>query len=206
MNEKNIDNPIHPADQPEENSQAVVTPEVSRARLFFRKTIRWSIGILILIGLGFLFAVFTLYVPNRKAIQDKDAILRQANQELANLKAELNALKDTEKKRQNIQDDLNTANMHVVMLNARLDIANAQLAMANSEPEMAHLSLAKTEITLSTLGISVTANQRKIVSDLQSRLRLVKSEIDSNPYAAQSDLDVLATGLLELEKTYFPAP
>jgi hypothetical protein len=52
----------------------------------------------------------------------------------------------------------------------------------------------------------VDKSQQKIVSDLESRLILATGEIDTNPYAAQSDLDVLATGLLELENAYFSTP
>jgi hypothetical protein len=49
-------------------------------------------------------------------------------------------------------------------------------------------------------------DQRKIADDMQERLELALDEMEDNPYAAESDLDVLARGLLELENALFTEP
>jgi hypothetical protein len=59
---------------------------------------------------------------------------------------------------------------------------------------------------LEILGDMLEPDQRKIVSDMQERLELVLDEVDDNPYAAESDLDVLARDLLELESALFTGP
>jgi hypothetical protein len=207
MNNNEVDRPTQSDAPLEEGSETVAPPsKPNRARQFFQRLLRWVFGILIIFGLGFLLAIFTLYIPNRQAIDRKDASLRQVNQKVEDLQSELVTLKDEQKTCQNVQDELENANLHVVILKAQIDVANAQLAMANNAPEKARLSLSEVENTLQTIARLVVKNQQKIISDLQSRLSLAIGEVNTNPYAAQSDLDVLATGLLELENASFASP
>ena len=68
------------------------------------------------------------------------------------------------------------------------------------------MALSQTPDTLTKLKGLIDQNQQKIVTDMQDRLTLAVKELDSNTYAAQSDLDVLATSLVDLENTYFTNP
>jgi hypothetical protein len=63
--------------------------------------------------------------------------------------------------------------------------------------------LDKTDQTLDTIGRLLEPAQRDVVASMTQRLELVMSEIDDDPYAAESDLDVLATNLLQLEDALF---
>jgi alkylation response protein AidB-like acyl-CoA dehydrogenase len=178
----------------------------SRFRLFFQKLLRWTFGILIIFGLGFLLAMFILYLPNRQASGQVMSDLQQSRQEAADLQSKLDGLKSLQNDLQAAQNELGNANLHVAILSARNDVANAQLAMAQNQPEKAHLALDKTGDTLTMIGGLVDQSQKKVITNLESRLTLATGEIDANPYAAQSDLDVLATGLLELESALFSTP
>jgi predicted RNA-binding protein Jag len=203
-NDPEIETIKTPSEEPEETPQAV-TPQ-SRARRVFQQILRWTFGILIIFGLGFLLAVFTLYLPTRQALNNKENSLRQSSQAVQDIQAKLADAKDIANELQVTQNDLNNATLHNAILGARIDVTGAQLAMAEKQPEKAHLVLGKTGETLKSLEKLVDKSQQKIVSDLESRLILATGEIDTNPYAAQSDLDVLATGLLELENAYFSTP
>jgi hypothetical protein len=46
-------------------------------------------------------------------------------------------------------------------------------------------------------------NQREVVSKMKDRLDLAVNGIDTNTYAALSDLDVLYNDLIKLENTLF---
>jgi predicted RNA-binding protein Jag len=203
-NDPEIETIKTPSEEPEETPQAVTPP--SRARRVFQQILRWTFGILIIFGLGFLLAVFTLYLPTRQALNNKENSLRQSSQAVQDIQAKLADAKDIANELQVTQNDLNNATLHNAILGARIDVTGAQLAMAEKQPEKAHLVLGKTGETLKSLEKLVDKSQQKIVSDLESRLILATGEIDTNPYAAQSDLDVLATGLLELENAYFSTP
>jgi hypothetical protein len=209
MNDDNheIDDEIQSSEEPEETSETLASPAPpSRFRRFLKQLIRWTFGILIIFGLGFLLAMFILYLPNRQVAGQAQTSLQQSRQEVQDLKSKLDGLQAIQNDLQSAQDKLANANLHVAILSARIDVANAQLAMAQNQPEKAHLALDKTADTLATIGGQVDQNQKKVITDLDSRLTLALGEIDANPYAAQSDLDVLATGLLELESAYFSTP
>jgi hypothetical protein len=209
MNENNPD--ILPSSTEEQSASetAETTMPVqppSRIRLFFARLLRWTVGLLIIFGLGFLVAVFTLYIPSQQAGKAGEAKLKETNQKMETLTGQMSDLSSVDKKYQQTTADLQKSNLHLLILRARIDVANAQLAMAKNEPEKARLSLNGTPDTLKSLEKSVESGQVKIVTDMQARMTLALSEIDSNPYAALSDLDVLATSLMELENVYFTSP
>jgi DNA repair ATPase RecN len=209
MNENNPDN-LSPSTEEQPSSETVETTlpvqPPSRIRQFFARLLRWTFGLLIIFGLGFLAAVFTLYIPGQQALKAKETGLKEANQKIATLTSQVSDLSSLDKKNQETTAELQKANLHLLILRARIDVANAQLAMVKNEPEKARLSLNGTPDTLKSLEKLVESGQVKIVTDMQARLTLTLSEIDSTPYAASSDLDVLATSLMELENAYFTSP
>ncbi len=201
-----------PEQTPAETAPAAspVKPEKARAEKkpipLSVRVFRWLLWFLILFGGGVLLALFAFYMPNIDRLQRARADLEAANQQVSALQSQLDSTKPLETENQGLQTQLNQSKLHVALLSARLDVASAQYYLAKTDPAKARVSLSQTAGTLTTLASQLPSDQSKIVSDMQSRLKLALGEIDSNPYAAQSDLDVLAKSLLELDNAYFNKP
>jgi len=203
------------ADEPQETKPEPVSaketkapqpkPE-SRMNRFMVSLMRWVLGILILAGLGALLAIYALYLPMRQRLQQSQAEVESANQRVADLEGKVEGLTPIETKNKDLQVELGKAELHVTILSARADIAAAQLALALNDPVKARLALNKTPETLKKLESQLESDKKKLATDMQSRLELAVKGIGNNAYAANSDLDVLATGLIELENAYFAKP
>jgi hypothetical protein len=153
-----------------------------------------------------LLSLFIFYIPKSNSFHQAQADLAKANQQISALQNQLDSKKPLENQNQDLQTQLDASKLHVNLLSARLDVATAQYYLAKTDPAKARVALSKTDGTLTTLGTLLPSDQSKVVSDMQSRLKLSLGEIDGNPYAAQSDLDVLAKSLLELDNAYFSKP
>jgi len=178
----------------------------SRSRRIFIRTIRWLLGFLVVLGLGVLIVLFTLYLPARQQVNESNARLGQANQKITELQNQIAGLSGLENNNKSLQSEYSKANLHIAILSARTDVAAAQLALAKNDSAKARVALTQTSDTLTKLAGLIDPNQQKVVTDMQDRLKLAINELDSNAYAAQSDLDVLATSLVELENAYFTNP
>lgn len=199
------------SDQLPQESPIPAPPE-SKSRRFFRRLIRWAAGILIVFGLGLLTAIFLLYRPEvqkaEAALQAAQTEIEQAYAQVADLEnqvtnlqgriASLESLEDANTQLLAEQDGLN---LHIAILDARLDVASAQLALSGLEPDSARalILLNKTTLKLDRIGDFLTTEQLENITNMKQRLELVLNEIENDPTAAQYDLEKLATDLLQLE-------
>ncbi|MEW5871998.1 MAG: hypothetical protein AB1894_22200 [Chloroflexota bacterium] len=174
----------------------------------WKRLLRGLLGILILIGLGAILVLFTLYMPLRQNFTNAQVrineLTNQASSDLEAANQEIDRLSSLETQNKDLQSQLAQSNLHLAILQVQVDIASAQLALANQEPEKARLALTKTPDHLQFLEKQLPQDQRKVITDLQARLELVLGEIDENGYAASSDLDVMSASLLELENALIP--
>jgi PIN domain nuclease of toxin-antitoxin system len=170
---------------------------------FWKRALRVLLGILILLGLGSLLIIFSFYLPTRQALKDAKssiaALTTQSATEMQAANQEITRLSSLKPENEELQTQLTQAKIKIAILQARLDIASAQLALANKAPDQARLALKETAGTLKTLASLLPPQLQEKISDLLARLQLALNEIEDNPYAAQSDLDVLNAGLIELE-------
>lgn len=202
--------------KPEESGKVVSKP-VKRAPSFWNRALRWTLGFLIVFGLGFVAAIFLFYLPARQqtnsfqtelqntrlqATQDANA----SQQKVSDLENQVQQLSSLDTKNKQLQNELNRAQLHIAILSARTDVASAQLALEKKDTSKAHAVLSQTPNTLDSMSSNLASNQQKLVEDMKARLKLADGEIDSNAFAAQSDLTVLATSLLELENAMFTQP
>jgi hypothetical protein len=132
--------------------------------------------------------------------------LDKANQQVAELEQRVQTVSALETKNKQLQADLDSARMHVHILSARTDVAVALLALAQNDASMARIALSKTDQTLKDLSALLDTDRQKTVVDMQERLALALKGIGQNANAAVSDLNVLATDLLELENAFFARP
>jgi hypothetical protein len=161
---------------------------------------------LILFGFGALLVLFTLYLPARTSLSEANKRLIQfssksaTDMEAANQK--IDSLSSLETANKELKAELDQARLEPELLRARLDVATALLALANKDPGGAKTALTKTPDTLKALQNLLPQDKQGRVNDMLSRLKLVLAELDKDDYAAQSDLDVLANMLLDLENTF----
>ena len=168
--------------------------------------LRWILGFLIVFILGAAVALYLLYLPVRKEVQDRQADLLKANQQISELQQKVDSLTPMDTRNQELQSQINDANLHINILRARADVATALAALAKNDPTKARVALSKTSQTLDTLANLIKPDQKKAATDMQARLKLAQGEIGSNSFAAESDLNVLSTGLIEIENSYFAGP
>jgi TolA-binding protein len=190
------------------SSEAVSRPE-SKIRQFFRSFLRWTVMALIIFGLGVLAAYFFLYVPKSNDLKLAGQELATANAKISELQGEIttlenqiNELSTLEERNQSLQADLDMAQLHVLLLDVLIDIRTAQYALADGDPTAAGEALENTTTTLMNVQQALEVEQTQIDA-LLSRLELAIGELETNSFAAQSDLEVLANSLLQLEETLF---
>ena len=192
------------------------SPE-SRFQRFLKLSIRWVIGVLIVFALGFMSAVLLLYIPVRDGKSQLETEIIQAEARIDSLESEIiqqeNDIQDyidmeneLVSEAEAMQEELKTANLHVLILSALADINAARVALANDDLAGARVHLTNTNKTLGTLKEFVGTEQRDKVIAMHNRFALVMAEIDEYPSVAQSDLEVLANNLMMLENTFFAKP
>lgn len=191
---------------PREEVEEIETGGPSRGRRF----LRWVLGILILMGIGFLAAILLFYVPMRNQANGLRTELDQSEQRIETLNQTIDQreqriqnLQSLEKRNQDLEAELQQARLHIAILQARNDVAAARLSLNEDNVAQARIALSQTSDTLDNIANLLPANQRDVVTSMQQRLDLALSGIENDQYAASSDLDVLATNLTELENTLF---
>jgi len=205
--------PPTPAPTPTKQSP----PKPSPPRGFWARLPRWVLTFLIVMGLGVLLSVYFLYRPVANQLKQAQQELIQvqeqarndmenANQEIAGLEQRGLTVSTLEAKNQELQAALDSAHLHVYILSARSDVAAAQLALAQNDPSKARIALSKTDETLEELSALLDPEHQQTAVDMRERLALALKGIGDNTNAAVSDLDVLATDLLELENAFFAKP
>lgn len=207
-----VETVVEPESEPEKSKKE------GRVRRFFRNLLRWTLSILILFGIGFLVAVFVLYRPEVASYQSQ---LDQAKTDLVVAQDQLSASRtEYENQIADLENQVATLTplavdnegllamqdgylLQIAVLDARLDVANAQLAIGGDDTARARVMLTRTADTLKTIGELLPENQKDVAASMEQRLTLVLDELEDDPFAAQSDLDVLEKSLLELEDALF---
>jgi cell division protein FtsB len=205
---------------PIEEVDEISAAEESRVRRFLRNALRLTLGLLIAFGLGFLTAFYTIYQSataeielGQSRLDQSQADLDTANQQIttlgnqiSDLESQIEALSSLETEIQDLQTELDAHALHIKILRAQLDISTAILALSKDNRAQARLALNGTTETLKDIENMLEPDQREAVTPMQQRLELVLSEMEGDPYAAQSDLDVLAASILKLENSLFGNP
>ena len=208
---------------PSEGGGTPIEPEPpkkeSRARRFFRKLLRWTLGILVVIGLGFLAAVFLIYQPkvdelNRAYanLEEIKATLAAQEEQIASLEGQVSDLngqidalngqiEDLQNEKQSLLDAQDAYEVQIALLQARADVLGAQVALYEDNPAQARTLLDDTAARLETISTLLPEDMQDVVTPLQARLDLAVSELDTSPETAIKDLSILAGDLLEIENT-----
>jgi DNA repair exonuclease SbcCD ATPase subunit len=195
--------------------------EETRARRIFRKFIRWTVGLLVVFGLGFLAAVFSIYTPKVNELERSENDVSNAGITIQDLENQAAALQDQidglngqintlnqkidglENANQTLRDDQNDFNLHIALLKARVEVVSAQVEIFDENPAQARVLLENTDQTLTEIESLLPDDLKDVVAPLKTRLDLAISEIDTDPETAIDDLSILAGDLLEIENALF---
>ena len=182
----------------------------TKSRRFFRLLFRWSAGILIIFGLGLITGIYGLYRPTlQEAERSKeiaDANLASAQDQIAELESKIISLEKDKETLQPLSDTnlelletQNALNLHIYILDARVDVISALLAVSQDDNAGASVLLSNTPDTLDKIEALLEPNQQERTIAMKQRLEQIMGELEDDPYTAQSDLDVLSNWLLQLE-------
>jgi len=199
--------------------------EESRSRKAFRKFIRWTVGLLVVFGVGFLTAVFAIYNPKvdeldqsknnldsaGTTISGLEAQIIDQQDEIDRLKLQVDALNllidDLEKELQILsetqsktQDDFN---LHIALLKTRMDIANAHIEIYEGNIAQARVLLTKAHQGLTTIESLLPEDWKEVVPRLKSRLDLAIEGINDDPESTMDDLIIISGDLLQINIDHF---
>jgi DNA repair exonuclease SbcCD ATPase subunit len=183
--------------QAEETPPTIPATE-SRTRSFLRNLIRWTLTLLITFGLGALAVYFALLSPARKELAQSSAELDKITQQAESL---TNQLDDVNETNQELERELKSAQVRLVLLDAISDVRAANLAVANDDYPGALLSLKEATQALEQLSETVSKEQKEIVTALQNNLAEIEDEVKNDPESTKMDLDRLTTNLIKLENS-----
>ncbi len=175
----------------------------SRFGKFLKSAIRWFFGLLIVFGAGALVAIYALYMPERQGLQTSQADLQTANQKIADLESQVQKMNALESQNAALQKEVDAGVTHIKLLTVLADVNSARVALAEKDSAAAKAALTNTAAAMKEVASLAGSSQNEAIQFIQNRLDLVLGEIETDAATAQSDLVVMATKLLELEKALF---
>lgn len=172
----------------------------SRFGKWLRGALRWTTGLLVVFALG----LGATWLAQVRPLQLRLQALDQERQALATQVADLTAgVQEVEAVRSeniNLKVAIAKLEQHQLAVRALNATSQAQLVLAGglASPSVADL-LAEADTHLASLEKALAGSMEQEVRGLRDRLALAASEVPSDTFAAQRDLEVLANGIRSLE-------
>ncbi len=184
--------PVPPAIQPTPRSGWA--PWKSRA-------LRWTTGLLVVFALGLVAAWLVQVRPLRQQV----AVLEQERESLlasvADLQAQTDRLEGVDAENTALKATQAVLEQNSALLMAKAGTVQAQFVLASGgDAGEAVEALSTADGQLEVLEKALSGTQQESVRALRYRLAMAVEEIESDPFAAQRDLEVLANGLETMAK------
>lgn len=187
-----------------------IEPPAPKKTSRLTRLMRWFLLLMIFFGLGALLVIFLLYLPLRQSAAANSSKLqselRTSQERVTELEARQGSLQSLEPRNEELEAELGEARQRILLLTARTDVAAARLALTEEDSGTARSLLNGTSKNLENLAKIGNEDQRQAVGAMQQRLKLALEGLEDDPYAAQSDLDVLATQLLQYDHSLLSKP
>jgi len=167
----------------------------SRLTLWLRRAMVWAAGALVVFALGALGNWWFQVRPRVAQVQQLTAQLEAANQELETLRPKA---ADADR----LQTSLDLAGLRLLTLEALARVHEARAALALGEGSRGRLPALLADGSLARLQSLVDPSAAETVGAMRERLAMAIDEIESNDFAAQGDLEILANDLHELAKEF----
>ena len=176
----------------------------TRLQKFMHGALRWVLVALVAFGLGALLIAVSLYFPTRHKLEQANADLEHANATIADQTDQITTLQ-TESEA--LQQNLDSATLHMVVLDALSAVRGASLAVAAGDYAGARLSLIQSSDALDTLsGLLAGTDQKDVLTAMQQSAAQALNDIQNDLKSAQPELDQFTQNLVQLEDNLFPEP
>jgi hypothetical protein len=193
--------PELPEEEPTEFLPEVEPPPPSKFRQFLSRALRWVTGFLLVFVLGIVAMWVVRVRPDQAEIKSLQADLGAMQDQITTLEDQVRSLQPLEEENASLQAELAETEQQMAIRGVLVDVTSAQLAMAQEDPIAAKAALAGTDDRMKALDVELVGTDT--LEGLRTRLALVVDELDSDAFAAQRDLQILANNLISLERSLF---
>jgi len=169
----------------------------------FAKVVRWTAGIGLIFAFGVALTWLVRVVPLGRDLNGVRDDLATANAQIDVLEQVVEGMQALEQSNVALQAELTAAEQHLNLLNILSDVSTARLALAKDNPAAALSALVDTDERMSRLQESLEGEDANSIVGLRVRLQQAISEIDTNAFAADGDLGILANDLQGLERRFY---
>lgn len=192
--------------------------ETSRFQRILRTALIALVAVIVVFLAGFLTDHFARYSPMKAVLtenltQTQDE-LSQVNQTISdlqsqidNLTTQLTAANDRiaalEQDKENMQSDLVSANLHIELLTVLGELKTAHIEFKNDNIAGAKVALSNTAARLENLNPLVETVDANLAANMQTRLDLILTGMDTDSATAQADLGLLTKNLQSVETLLF---
>ncbi|TET85839.1 MAG: hypothetical protein E3J37_01040 [Anaerolineales bacterium] len=173
----------------------------SKFRRFLSRALRWVTGFVVVFAFGVAATWVVQVRPGSEQIGALRGELDSAQAQIDSLEGEVESLHPLEGENSSLRTELTKIKQRMDILSVLVDVTTAQLAMAQDDPIAAKAALAGTDDRLMAMDMELV--NAETVEGFRTRLALVLEEVDDNAFAAQRDLQILASNLLSLERSLF---
>lgn len=167
---------------------------LSKTGHFLRRALRWTVGVVVLFALG-------VAVTWLLQVRPQAAEIGRLRSDLAAARAELEALRPLPAQVESLQTQLTKVRTALTIQEILVDVTSARLALVLGDASGARSNLALTDARLTSLATMLQPPQLDQVQLLRERLALALREIESDRFAALSDLEVLTNQLITLHRS-----
>jgi hypothetical protein len=196
--------PVEPElleEEPPELMPEVEPPPPSRFSLLLNRALRWITGIMLVFVLG-VAAMWAIRVrPTQAELNSLQAEMDAMQDQITILEDQVLSLLPLEEENASLQEELTQTEQQMAIRGVLVDVTSAQLAMAQEDTFAAKAALAGTDDRIQKLDMELVGTDT--LEGLRTRLALVVDELDSDAFAAQRDLQILANNLISLERSLF---
>jgi len=165
------------------------------------RLLRWTTGLLVVfaLGLGATWMVQVRPLQQQVAVLEQEQGVLQAG--IAELQAQVTQMEAVRAENVTLLVRQAKLDQSFALLKARVGTLQAQLILsAGGEAQEAAQALVSVDSQLAMLEQALAGSQQEDVQILRERLALAIGELESDPFAARRDLEVLANGLDTMEK------
>jgi len=168
------------------------------------RALRWATGLLVVfaLGLGALWLVQVQPLRQQAAAleQERDSLQASATE----LQEQVARLEGVEAENEGLRAAKATLEQRSALLKAKVGALKAQFVLTSGgDTAQAAEALSGADDQLALLEAMLTGTPQEDVRAMRYRLAMAAEEMESDPFAAQRDLEVLANGLETMEQDLF---
>ena len=187
--------------KPKPKKQKPPSQRMERVKGFLRKLSMWIIGIVgvfaLGVGVAYVFLVRDLQTENDDLQSQVEAL--HAGQ--AAIEESIRAECDAEM--ENIQAEVDEANLHVQLVNALVDVSSARVALGQDDLVGIRAALAGTDESLASLQEGLGVDGTAAVKGLRDQLADLLDTLEQDALSLDQELERLTSNLLALERSLF---